>query len=40
LPTRLLDFIFLPPGCLEARSRVVPSVLSDHRPVMVDFTLS
>jgi len=39
LPTRLLDFVFLPPGCIEARSRVVPSVLSDHRPVMVDFTL-
>lgn len=39
LPTRLLDFIFLPPGCERPRSRVVPTVLSDHRPVLVDFSL-
>jgi len=37
LPTRLLDFVFLPPGCRAARSEVVRSVLSDHRPVLVDF---
>ncbi len=39
LPTRLLDFVFLPPGCEGPRSRVVPTVLSDHRPVLVDFSL-
>lgn len=37
LPTRLLDFVFLPPGCRAVHSEVVKSVLSDHRPVMVDF---
>lgn len=37
LPTRLLDFVFLPPGCRAARSEVIKSLLSDHRPVLVDF---
>jgi endonuclease/exonuclease/phosphatase family metal-dependent hydrolase len=37
LPSRTLDFIFLPAGCVQARSEVVPSLLSDHRPVAVDF---
>lgn len=39
MPTRLLDFVFLPPGCRDPHSEVVRSVLSDHRPVVVDFTL-
>jgi endonuclease/exonuclease/phosphatase family metal-dependent hydrolase len=39
LPSRLLDFVFLPPGCREVESEVVKSMLSDHRPVRVDFTL-
>ena len=40
LPTRLLDFIFLPHGCRDAQSEIVRSMISDHRPVVVDFTLS
>jgi endonuclease/exonuclease/phosphatase family metal-dependent hydrolase len=38
-PSRLLDFVFLPPGCADVESEVVKSLLSDHRPVRVDFTL-
>ena len=38
-PQRSLDFIFLPPPCRTVTSEVVPSLLSDHRPVMVEFTL-
>ncbi len=37
LPQRALDFVFLPEGCVQARSEVVPSMLSDHRPVAVEF---
>lgn len=40
LPGRTLDFIFLPPACGGAKSMVVRSFLSDHRPVMVDFDLA
>lgn len=39
LPSRLLDFVFLPAGCLEAKSEVLKSYLSDHRPVVVEFKL-
>jgi len=39
LPVRLLDFVFLPPRARSPRSWVLRSVLSDHRPVMVDFQL-
>ena len=39
LPSRLLDFVFLPPGCDDVRSEVIKSVLSDHRPVLVEFKL-
>jgi endonuclease/exonuclease/phosphatase family metal-dependent hydrolase len=39
LPRRTLDFIFLPPGCVEVYCLVVRSWLSDHRPVMVEFKL-
>ncbi|MFO1447757.1 MAG: endonuclease/exonuclease/phosphatase family protein [Opitutaceae bacterium] len=38
-PSRLLDFVFLPPGCGNVQSEVVKSLLSDHRPVVVEFTL-
>jgi endonuclease/exonuclease/phosphatase family metal-dependent hydrolase len=40
LPVRLLDFVFLPPRARAARARVLRSMLSDHRPVMVDFQLA
>lgn len=39
LPSRALDFIFLPPACSDTHSEVVRSYLSDHRPVVVDFSL-
>lgn len=37
LPRRALDFIFLPAGCMRARSEIVRSMLSDHLPVAVEF---
>lgn len=37
LPGRTLDFVFLPPGARHAQDQVVRSMLSDHRPVVVDF---
>jgi endonuclease/exonuclease/phosphatase family metal-dependent hydrolase len=40
LPRRALDFVFVPPGCRTVRSEVVRSFLSDHRPVMVDFSVA
>jgi endonuclease/exonuclease/phosphatase family metal-dependent hydrolase len=39
LPSRTLDFIFLPAGCTLSRCEIIRSFLSDHRPVVVDFTL-
>lgn len=39
LPSRLLDFVFLPPGCSDVHSEVVRTVLSDHRPVLIEFNL-
>ncbi len=39
MPQRTLDFVFLPPGCIEVYCLVVRSWLSDHRPVMVEFKL-
>lgn len=39
LPTRLLDFVFLPTACHQAKSEVIRSFLSDHRPVLVEFGL-
>jgi endonuclease/exonuclease/phosphatase family metal-dependent hydrolase len=40
LPSRLLDFVFLPSSsCFEVRSEVIRSYLSDHRPVRVEFDL-
>jgi len=38
-PGRLLDFVFLPGTCGDVQSRIVRSYLSDHRPVVVDFSL-
>ncbi len=40
LPRRALDFVFIPPGCKAVRSEVVRSFLSDHRPVMVEFSVA
>lgn len=37
LPSRTLDFVFLPPGVTHAKSEVVRSFLSDHRPVVAEF---
>lgn len=39
LPGRLLDFVFLPRTCEVAHCEIVRCYLSDHRPVVVDFTL-
>ena len=38
-PARLLDFVFLPPRASEPRCEVIRAMISDHRPVMVEFTL-
>jgi endonuclease/exonuclease/phosphatase family metal-dependent hydrolase len=40
LPRRALDFVFVPPGCKAVRSEVVRCFLSDHRPVMVEFSVA
>ncbi|MGC4074140.1 MAG: endonuclease/exonuclease/phosphatase family protein [Nibricoccus sp.] len=40
LPRRTLDFIFLPPACVEVYCLVIKSYLSDHRPVMVEFKVA
>jgi endonuclease/exonuclease/phosphatase family metal-dependent hydrolase len=37
MPRRALDFIFLPAGCSDVKCQIVKSMLSDHRPVVVDF---
>jgi len=39
LPRRTLDFVFLPPECVNASCHVVRAFLSDHRPVVVDCRL-
>jgi endonuclease/exonuclease/phosphatase family metal-dependent hydrolase len=39
LPRRMLDFVLLPSACLAVKSEVVRAILSDHRPVLVDFDL-
>jgi endonuclease/exonuclease/phosphatase family metal-dependent hydrolase len=38
MPRRSLDFVFLPAGCRSVTCEVVRTFLSDHRPVMVDFS--
>ena len=40
MPRRSLDFVFVPPGCRGVSSEVVRSFLSDHRPVMVEFSVA
>ena len=40
LPRRMLDFVLLPPSCTAVHSEVVRAILSDHRPVLVDFDLA
>lgn len=39
LPSRLLDFVFMPEGCHDVTSGILRSFLSDHRPVLVEFKL-
>ncbi|MEO7599027.1 MAG: endonuclease/exonuclease/phosphatase family protein [Opitutus sp.] len=39
LPGRLLDFVFLPSACGVVHCEIVRCFLSDHRPVLVDFTI-
>ena len=39
LPQRALDFIFLPAGCRLASCHVLKTLLSDHRPVMVEMEI-
>jgi endonuclease/exonuclease/phosphatase family metal-dependent hydrolase len=38
-PRRGIDFIFLPGSFRVMECVVVPTLLSDHRPVLVDFTI-
>ncbi len=38
-PARMLDYIFLPSECREPKAEVIRSLLSDHRPVLVEFRL-
>ena len=38
-PARALDYVFLPQECLEPEALIVRSMLSDHRPVLVEFSL-
>jgi len=39
LPARCLDYVFLPEECREPEGEIVRSLLSDHRPVLVEFAL-
>ncbi len=39
-PRRALDFVFLPPRCTGARCKVIRTFLSDHRPVLVEFSIN
>jgi endonuclease/exonuclease/phosphatase family metal-dependent hydrolase len=39
-PRRPLDYIYLPRVCVEPKAMVVRSFLSDHRPVLVEFSLA
>jgi endonuclease/exonuclease/phosphatase family metal-dependent hydrolase len=38
-PARALDYVFLPQECQQPEAQVVRSLLSDHRPVLVEFSL-
>jgi endonuclease/exonuclease/phosphatase family metal-dependent hydrolase len=39
LPRRRLDFVFMPAVCRNVQCRVVRTLLSDHCPVMVEFSI-
>jgi endonuclease/exonuclease/phosphatase family metal-dependent hydrolase len=39
LPRRRLDFVFLPAACRNVQCRVVRTLLSDHCPVLVEFSI-
>ena len=38
LPRRMLDFVFLPTACRDVQCTVVRTLLSDHCPVLVEFS--
>ena len=38
-PARALDYVFLPEECREPKAEIVRCLLSDHRPVLVEFNL-
>jgi endonuclease/exonuclease/phosphatase family metal-dependent hydrolase len=37
LPSKCIDFIFVPSGFMVTDCRVIPALLSDHMPVLVEF---
>ncbi len=39
LPARALDYVYLPAECREPRAEIIRSYLSDHCPVLVEFSL-
>ncbi len=39
-PQRALDYVYLPEDCRQPETMVVRSTLSDHRPVLVEFSLA
>lgn len=39
-PAWALDYVFLPEQCQQPRAEIVRSLLSDHRPVLVEFSLA
>ncbi len=39
MPARALDYVYLPEECREPKAEIVRSFLSDHRPVLVEFSL-
>ena len=39
-PQRALDYVYLPEDCRLTEATVIRSMLSDHRPVLVEFSLS
>lgn len=38
-PARALDYVFLPQECTDPKAEIIRSMLSDHRPVLVEFSL-
>src|ERR1700712_5141857 len=38
-PARALDYVFLPDQCQQPKAEIVRCMLSDHRPVLVEFAL-